>query len=82
MSKSNTTKEAGMKVQLPAVGDRYMAIQKIGGKIHASTSGRAICNNQLMGRIVIGECDASSICEKCSERISHISNTFPKAAQS
>ena len=70
-----------MKVQLPAVGDRYMAIQKIGGKIHASTSGRAICNNQLMGRIVTGECDSSSICEKCSERVSHPSNTFPKAAQ-
>ena len=74
------------KVQLPAAGDPHIAIQKHGGKIHAAfgsngaTIGRAYCDHRVHGRIVTGEREMSSICERCAEVMSRCTdNTFPTA---
>ena len=70
------------KVQLPTQDDQYIAIRKYGGKIHAAfgdgaTIGRALCDYRLHGRIVVGECETSTLCERCVEMISHLAgNTF------
>lgn len=61
-----------MKVQLPEVGSRWIAIQKHGGKIHAahgangSTIGRSWCDHRIHGRIVTGEREMTSVCERCA----------------
>ena len=88
MSTTNHTpnREDTMKIQLPAAGSPHIAIQKHGGKIHAAfgangaTVGRAYCDHRVHGRIVTGERDQATICERCADRMSHhTDSTFPTA---